>query len=153
MVNDGKHPVTGKQVIRSELMKEMFRPQLNEEQAAWLEQPTVANKMEVLVPGVEKQWGLGFLLMPKGMHTGRGEGAGAWAGFANTHWMVDPKKGVVSLVFASIIPQEDERLLEVKDELEKHIYDYMGHQQLANGTAPVVEKELSRSNGVAVPGS
>jgi len=130
LVNEGKHPITGKQVIRSELVKEMLRPQLNEEQAAWLEQPTIANQMQVLMPGVEKQWGLGFLLMPRGMYTGRGEGAATWAGFANTHWMVDPKKGVVSLVFAQIIPQEDEKLLLVKDDLERHIYDYLGSQQV-----------------------
>lgn len=152
LVNEGKHPITGKQVIRSELVKEMLRPQLNEEQAAWLEQPTIANQMQVLMPGVEKQWGLGFLLMPRGMYTGRGEGTATWAGFANTHWMVDPKKGVVSLVFAQIIPQEDEKLLLVKDDLERHIYDYLGSQQLPNGPE-LMEPELARNTDVTVPGS
>ena len=73
----------------------MLRPQLDERQASWVNGPTPANMNKVLLPGTEKQWGLGFLLMPKGMYTGRGDGAAAWAGFANTHWMVDPKRGVL----------------------------------------------------------
>jgi hypothetical protein len=72
--------MTGKQILRPELVKEMLRPQLNPEQQAWLNLPMPANNMQVLLPGVEKQWGLGFLLMPKGAPSGRGNGTACWAG-------------------------------------------------------------------------
>jgi hypothetical protein len=42
------------------------------------------------------------------------------------------------LILSFSIPQEDERLLEVKDELEKHIYDYMGHQQVSQLTYSIL---------------
>lgn len=83
------------QVIKPALVKEMFTPQLTPEQAVWLDKPIGRDVPYVVLPGLEKQWGLGFMLLPKGFHTGRGEGSATWNGFANTHWMVDPVKGVV----------------------------------------------------------
>ncbi|KAF8573884.1 beta-lactamase/transpeptidase-like protein [Ramaria rubella] len=126
LINEGRHPKTGNQILKPELVKEMFRPQLNEQQRAWLDLPTPANMMQVIMPGMEKQWGLGFLLFPKGTSVGRGAYSGTWAGLANTHWMVDPKNGVLTIVFAQLIPQEDPRLLAVRDEWEKIIYANIG---------------------------
>jgi len=81
----------------------MFTPQLTPAQLTHLDSPTPANNMQVLFPGVAKQWGLGFLLLPEGMEHGRGKNVGAWAGFPNTHWMVDGEKGiVVSLLTLSL---------------------------------------------------
>ena len=81
----------------------MFTPQLTPAQLTHLDSPTPANNMQVLFPGVAKQWGLGFLLFPEGMEHGRGKNVGAWAGFPNTHWMVDGEKGiVVSLLTLSL---------------------------------------------------
>jgi len=141
LANDGRHPLTGAQVIGAELVHEMFKPQLTEEQREWLDRPTPANMMQVLLPGIAKQWGLGFLLLPNGMPSGRGANAGTWAGFANTHWLVDPTKGTVMIVFAQLIPQEDAPLLEIRDGWEKIIYDHMSSDKSSlrapNGEFPI----------------
>ncbi|KZP21063.1 beta-lactamase/transpeptidase-like protein [Athelia psychrophila] len=122
LINEGKHPITRKEVLSSASVKEMFREQLNEEQSMWLNKPTVANQMEVLLPDVEKQWGLGFMLTPKGMPSGRGPGSGSWNGFTNTLWQADPVNGVVMLAFAQIFPECDESFLSVQDKWERVVY-------------------------------
>ncbi len=60
----------------------MFTPQLTPGQLEWLYKPFLANAngIEVIYPGIEKQWGLGFILTPEGMPSGRGKYTGAWAG-------------------------------------------------------------------------
>lgn len=58
----------------------MLEGQLTEAQALWLERPTAAAQGQVLAPGIKKQWGLGFMLMPNGSPTGRSEGTATWEG-------------------------------------------------------------------------
>jgi len=122
LVNQGKHPKTGNAVLSPELVAEMFKGQLNEQQLEWLYKPSPSNNMEPLFPGVAKQWGLGFLLMPEGTPWGRGS-CGTWAGLSNTHWVCDLDKGVVMTVCSQIIPQEDPDLLETKKHFESIIYE------------------------------
>ena len=73
----------------------MLTPQLTPEQALWLDRHIGRDIPFTVLPGLVKQWGLGFMILSKGFHTGRSEGSATWNGFANTHWMVDPVKGVV----------------------------------------------------------
>lgn len=58
----------------------MLTPQLTPSQAKWLDMPTPANRNKPLAPGVEKQWGLGGMIMPGGLGTGRGRGCITWSG-------------------------------------------------------------------------
>ncbi|EIM90648.1 beta-lactamase/transpeptidase-like protein [Stereum hirsutum FP-91666 SS1] len=134
LVNDGVHPFTGKRILKPETVKSIFEGQLTPDQAAWLERPTIAAGGKVLFPNIEKQWGMGCLLMPKGSSvTGRGERTGTWEGWANTHWMADPTKGVVMVVFAQVVPNTDEKLVALKDEWEKTVYQ--GYDLFVKGGA------------------
>ncbi|KZS98248.1 beta-lactamase/transpeptidase-like protein [Sistotremastrum niveocremeum HHB9708] len=128
LINDGKHPITNKQILTPSSTREILAAQLNESQLKDLNGPSIAVNGAVIQPGIEKQWGLSCLLNPKGAPTGRGNGAATWAGFANTHWMADPTKGVVMLCFSQVIPQEDPLLLAAKDEWETLVYQYLSKQ-------------------------
>lgn len=76
----GSTAVTGNQVLQPSTVREMLSPQLTPSQAKWLDEPTPANRGKPLAPGVEKQWGLGMMIMPKGWKSGRGKGAVTWSG-------------------------------------------------------------------------
>jgi CubicO group peptidase (beta-lactamase class C family) len=122
LINEGKHSITGNQILKPETVKEMFKGQLNDQTLPWLHRPTPANGMQELIPDVKKQWGLGMILTPEGMYTGRGHYAGAWAGFPNTHWVADPEAGILFVQFTQIIPQEDGRFMSMRYEVEKLVY-------------------------------
>ncbi|EIM90652.1 beta-lactamase/transpeptidase-like protein [Stereum hirsutum FP-91666 SS1] len=122
-INEGKHPVTENQVLHPSTIHSMLSPQLTPSQAKWLDMPTPVNRGKPLAPGVEKQWGLGGMIMSQGLRTGRGKGCFTWSGVANTHWMADPEKGVVMVLFAQIIPQEDARIISVRSKWEAIVYE------------------------------
>ncbi|KAL7916905.1 beta-lactamase/transpeptidase-like protein [Trichoderma velutinum] len=109
LINQGVHPKTGERVLSSEIVAEMFTPQLSEaELENGLNQPSQAsNDGGVLFPGTPKQWGLGALLFPEGFETGRGKFTLAWAGFTNVNWHCDIEKGLVMLAWSQEIPQDD----------------------------------------------
>lgn len=71
--------ITRKRILESETVRDMFAAQLTSEQVLWLDRPSLISE-HILSPGVEKQWGLSGLLMPKGSPTGRGEGTATWFG-------------------------------------------------------------------------
>lgn len=62
----------------------MLTPQLTLSQAKWLDMPTPVNRGKPLASGVEKQWGLGGMIMPQGLRTGRGKGCFTWSGESRT---------------------------------------------------------------------
>lgn len=71
--------ITGKRILESETVRDMFAGQLTPEQVLWLDRPSLISE-HIFSPGLEKQWGLSGLLMPKGSPTGRGEGTATWFG-------------------------------------------------------------------------
>ncbi|KAL5087974.1 hypothetical protein Trisim1_007379 [Trichoderma cf. simile WF8] len=130
LINQGVHPKTSKRVLSSELVAQMFTPQLSEAQVEnGLNQPSQAsNDGGVLFPGTSKQWGLGALLFPEGFETGRGKFTLAWAGFTNVNWHCDIEKGVVILAWSQEIPQDDPVYNnQTRYPIERVIYDAIGN--------------------------
>lgn len=121
---------TGKRVLSSEIVAQMFSPQLSETEVEnGLNQPSQAsNDGGVLFPGTPKQWGLGALLFPEGFETGRGKFTLAWAGFTNVNWHCDIEKGVVILAWSQEIPQDDPVYnSQTRYPIERVIYDAIGN--------------------------
>ncbi|KAL6693443.1 beta-lactamase/transpeptidase-like protein [Trichoderma pleuroticola] len=129
LINQGVHPKTGKRILSSEIVAQMFTPQLSEAEVEnGLNQPSQAsNDGGVLFPGTPKQWGLGALLFPEGFETGRGKFTLAWAGFTNVNWHCDIEKGIVVLAWSQEIPQDDPVYnSQTRYPIEKVIYDAIG---------------------------
>ncbi|KAF2460505.1 beta-lactamase/transpeptidase-like protein [Lineolata rhizophorae] len=52
-------------------------------------------------------WGLASFITVEPGPTGRGAGAGYWAGLPNLYWWIDPEKGVGGIVGAQVFPFND----------------------------------------------
>lgn len=83
--------------------------------------PELSNDAE-LFPGVEKQWGLGFMINNVDAPTGRSAGSLAWAGLANTYYWIDPTKGVGGVYATQILPFADRKALPLYYAFEKVVY-------------------------------
>jgi len=85
--------------------------------------PELSNDVELL-PGIEKHWGLSFMINDTEAPTGRSAGSLAWAGLANSYYWIDQKKGVGGVFATQILPFADEKALPLSLAFEKTVYDY-----------------------------
>ncbi len=83
--------------------------------------PPLSNDAEFF-PGMDKQWGLSFMINNAPAPTGRSAGALAWAGLANTYYWIDQKKGVGGVYVTQILPFADTKSLPLFYEFEKAVY-------------------------------
>jgi CubicO group peptidase (beta-lactamase class C family) len=74
-------------------------------------------------PGIEKTWGLSFMINETQAPTGRSAGSLAWAGLANSYFWIDPAKGVGGVWLAQLLPFADPRALEAFYAFERAVYD------------------------------
>jgi CubicO group peptidase (beta-lactamase class C family) len=72
--------------------------------------PSLANDGEFF-PGIEKQWGLSFMINNAEAPTGRSPGSLAWAGLANTYYWIDPQRGIGGVYATQILPFADTKSL------------------------------------------
>lgn len=83
--------------------------------------PFLTNDLEIL-PGITKQWGLGFQLNAEPVPGGRSAGSLAWAGLANTYFWVDPTAGLAGATFTQLFPFADGDALDLLGEFERAVY-------------------------------
>jgi CubicO group peptidase (beta-lactamase class C family) len=83
--------------------------------------PSLSNDAEFF-PGIEKKWGLSFMINNAPAPTGRSTGSLAWAGLANTYFWIDQKKGVGGVFATQILPFADEKALPLFYAFEKIAY-------------------------------
>ncbi len=83
--------------------------------------PLLSNDAEFF-PGVEKQWGLSFMIDNAEAPTARSTGSLAWAGLANTYYWIDPKKGVGGVYATQILPFADKKALPLFYAFERIAY-------------------------------
>jgi CubicO group peptidase (beta-lactamase class C family) len=73
-------------------------------------------------PGVDKQWGLSFMINTTDAPTGRSAGSLAWAGLANTYYWIDQKKGIGGVYATQVLPFADVKALPLFYAFEKEAY-------------------------------
>jgi CubicO group peptidase (beta-lactamase class C family) len=83
--------------------------------------PALSNDAEFF-PGMEKQWGLSFMINSAEAPTGRSAGSLAWAGLANTYYWIDQKKGLGGVYATQVLPFADKKALELYYAFEKIAY-------------------------------
>lgn len=87
LLNNGTSPITGKRILETTTVDEMFRNQIPNlpnfaAQGIPPSKPDLTNEIAHLYPSPTPQgWGLTFMLT--GGSTGRSEGTAHWAGLAN----------------------------------------------------------------------
>jgi methyl acetate hydrolase len=75
-----------------------------------------------LYPGMEKKWGLSFLINTATTPEGRSPGSLAWAGLANTYFWIDPSRDVTGVILMQVLPFADTACLEAFAGFERGIY-------------------------------
>ena len=87
--------------------------------------PAMSNDVD-LFPGMDKKWGLSFLINTKDVPGGRSAGSLAWAGINNTYYWLDPKKKVAGVLMTQVLPFADKAVLDVLDRFEAAVYQNVG---------------------------
>ncbi len=75
-----------------------------------------------LYPGMEKKWGLSFLINTAKTPEGRSPGSLAWAGLANTYFWIDPSRDVTGVILMQLLPFVDKKCLEAFAGFERGVY-------------------------------
>ncbi|MES2196360.1 MAG: serine hydrolase domain-containing protein [Pseudomonadota bacterium] len=83
--------------------------------------PAYTNDVD-LYPGMDKKWGLSFLINTAKTPEGRSPGSLAWAGLANTYFWIDPSRNVAGVILMQLLPFADAKCLEAFAGLERGVY-------------------------------
>jgi len=132
LLNDGKSPKTGAQILQASTVDEMFRNQIPDfpnfgRQGIPDSKPWLTNLLPDLYPIPKEQpqgWGLTFMLTSG--PTGRSDGTAFWAGLPNLWWWCDRKKGVAGIIASQVLPFADAKVLGLWFNIETGIYEALG---------------------------
>jgi methyl acetate hydrolase len=113
----------GAQILRPETVAEMSKNQIGELTVGRLQTaiPPYSNDAEFF-PGMEKKWGLGFMLNTEESQAGRSPESLAWAGLGNTYYWIDPAKRIAGVILTQMVPFADETVLHLFHEFETAVY-------------------------------
>ena len=118
-----KGAADGQQVLKSETVEMMSVNQIGDCGVPLLKSavPESSNDAEFF-PGLEKGWGLSFMIMEQDAPTGRPAGSLSWAGVANLFYWIDPKNGIGGVYATQIIPFADPKSLPLAESFESLVY-------------------------------
>ena len=122
MLNEGKSD-RGDAILKPETVAQMSTNAMSTSKVTLMKTavPELSNDAEFF-PGVEKQWGLSFVINNAETPTGRSTGSLGWAGLANTYYWIDQKKGVGGVFATQILPYADKKTLPLFYAFEKTAY-------------------------------
>jgi len=121
ILNKGK--ANGAQVLKPETVEAMSVNQMGGCRVAPLKtvMPPFSNDAEFF-PGLEKSWGLTFMINEAETPTGRSPGSLAWAGLANSYYWIDPARGIGGAYLSQVLPFADVKSLPLYLEFETAVY-------------------------------
>jgi methyl acetate hydrolase len=122
----GRGELAGIRVLAPETVDLMSRNHIGELPVTCLKSamPARSNDAEFF-PGVEKRWGLGFMLNQERAPTGRSAGSLTWAGLSNAYFWIDPVKGVGGVYLTQVFPFADHKSLGLFLEFETAVHRSM----------------------------
>jgi methyl acetate hydrolase len=122
MLNHGRSD-KGEAVLKPETVAEMSKNAMGDCRVCLLKTaaPPFSNDAEFF-PGMEKTWGLSFMINNADAPTGRSAGSLAWAGLANTYYWIDQKKGLGGVYTTQILPFADVKSLPLFHAFESTVY-------------------------------
>jgi methyl acetate hydrolase len=113
----------GNQVLRPETVAMMGQNHIGELNMTRLTSAVAWATNDVdLYPGMEKKWGLSFLINTAKTPEGRSPGSLAWAGLANTYFWIDPSRDVTGVILMQLLPFADRKCLEAFAGFESGVY-------------------------------
>jgi CubicO group peptidase (beta-lactamase class C family) len=73
-------------------------------------------------PGIEKTWGLTFMINEALAPTGRSAGSLAWAGLPNAYFWIDPVRKIAGVLMMQILPFVDTSAIQLFTDFETTVY-------------------------------
>ena len=122
MLNNGRSD-RGEQVLKPETVAQMSKNAMGDCKVCLLKtaMAPLSNDAEFF-PGVDKQWGLSFMINNTPAPTGRSAGSLAWAGLANTYYWIDPARDVTGVILMQLLPFADAKCLQAFAGFERGVY-------------------------------
>lgn len=119
----GQGSLEGTQTLKPETVVDMARNQIGDIDMPVMRTsaPPTSNDFDPF-PGMQKKWGLGFVIDTEQSHWGRSAGSLAWAGLANTNYWLDPTRRVAGVILTQILPFGDAAVLDLFARFEQGVY-------------------------------
>src|ERR1700738_4600391 len=113
----------GNQVLKPETVAMMGQNHIGELSMTRLTSAVAFATNDVdLYPGMEKKWGLSFLINTARTPEGRSPSSLAWAGLATTYFWIDPSRDVSGVILMQLLPFADKKCLEAFAGFESGVY-------------------------------
>jgi CubicO group peptidase (beta-lactamase class C family) len=117
----------GNRLLKPETVAAMSRNQMGACRVCMLPTTDPAGSLDAeFFPGLEKTWGLTFMINEAQAPTGRSAHSLAWAGLANSYFWIDPAKGIGGVFLAQLNPFVDARALALYLDFETAVYASLG---------------------------
>lgn len=119
----GLGSLEGTQILKPETVTDMARNQIGDIDMPVMRSfaPPISNDFDPF-PGMQKKWGLGFVINTEQSPWGRSAGSLAWGGIANSYYWLDPTKRVGGVIMTQILPFGDPTVLETFGRFERAVY-------------------------------
>ncbi|KAE8332701.1 beta-lactamase family protein [Aspergillus sergii] len=130
LLNNGTCPKTKVQILKSEMIQQMFTDQIPQypiyhNDYCQSAKPTLANNCPIIPkPGNPTDgWGLTFMLSHERSETGRAAGSASWEGLANLYWFADRVNGIAMIFATQVLPYGDLEAVRLFQAIEKDVYE------------------------------
>lgn len=119
-----KGATIGHQILKPETVEMMSQNQMGNCRVCELKAalPVFTNDVEFF-PGMEKTWGISFMINTEQAPTGRTAGSLAWAGMANSYYWIDLTMRIGGIYATQILPFADKKSLPLYFAFEKAVYN------------------------------
>jgi methyl acetate hydrolase len=113
----------GRRLVSERAMTLMLTNQLGNLSVPVLRSTSAASADVDLFPGMRKTWTIGFMRNEAGIPGRRSAGSLGWAGSANTHYWIDPLKGLAAVYMTQAFPFCDGRIMRAFEDFEEAVYE------------------------------